>query len=142
MRASSTLSALVAAVTIAATGTLVYAQTTTDPAAASPTPGTTTPSTALPYDATGRPAMPAEVTRPTPPAATMQANDAATTTAPGYSAGATSAYPGNSGAPADASTATPTTSVPAPTSRMRDSSAMPSSTMSTSTERTPRADRN
>ena len=74
MKISPILTALIAAATIAATGTLVVAQTSTDPAAT--TPGTLAPSSTLPADATGRPAMPAEVTRSTPPAATMPSRDA------------------------------------------------------------------
>ena len=135
MKASATLTALVAAITIAGTGTLVYAQTSTDPAPASPM----APST-LPSDTTGRPAMPAEVTRSTPPAAKKSATDAATTTAPGYSAGATSTYPSNASTPADSSMAPSKNSAPDSSSKMTDSSM--SAALPASRERAPRADRN
>ena len=128
---SPTLTALIAAATIAGTGSLVYAQTSTDPAPASPM----APST-LPSDTTGRPAMPAEVTRSTPPAAKKSANDAATTTAPGYSAGATSTYPSNAITPADSSMA------PSKNSAPDSSMSAASPTLPASRERAPRADRN
>ena len=144
MKISPILTALIAAATIAGTGTLVYAQTSTDPA-----PGSMAPSSTLPSDTTGRPAMPADMTRSTPPAATKSSNDAAATTAPGYSAGSTSSYPSNASTPADTSAAPGATATPgaaatsSTTSRMSDSSmAAPSSTLPASRERTPRADRN
>ena len=137
MNASATLTALVAALTIAGTGTLVYAQTSTDPArmpsatdSAAPRNDATLPSAA------NRSALPPDL-KPN-----LQPNDAAMTTAPGYSAGATTTYPmdvANTGSAGTAVTPAPEPSRRTSSGSTDDSTgARPTS----ASERLPRADRN
>ena len=137
MKASAALTALVAAITIAGTGTLVYAQTSTDPAntpsateSAAPRNDATLPSAA------NRSALPPDL-KPN-----LQTNDAAMTTAPGYSAGVTTTYPMGSANTGSAGTAV----MQAPESSGRiDGGPTDDSTGARATsasERLPRADRN
>ena len=141
MNASATLTALVAAITIAGTGTLVYAQTSTDSATTSSATESAAPrnDATLPSEANRR-ALPPDL-KPSP-----LPNASAMTAAPGYSAGVTTTYPMDSANTGSASTAL----TPAPALAPEPSGKMSSGTTDSSTgaratsssEPLPRADRN
>ncbi|MEO7151661.1 MAG: hypothetical protein ABIX46_08130 [Burkholderiaceae bacterium] len=147
MNASKTLTALIAAATIAGTATLVYAQTAIDsgaPAATTPAvAGNITPDRTLPADS-GRSTMPPS-TLPSDATRSMLPAQGGAITTPGYSSGATTSYPDSTASPGNAPSdrgVSSTSAVPAPMTRtapMR--SDMSTTAPSGSSEPLPRSDR-